>query len=217
MRATTIRFSDPIYQRLDQASRYTGLPINAIVTTACLDWLRLQFPATVAVELPAEPEKSAVLADLREGGGRDRLPPLSSDARSAFVQAEAEARRRNHESVGTEHLLLGIVADQTSTGGQALRELGIDARQLREATDFIIGRDPHRANYDPRLSPLVKASIQRAGQEARRRRESEIDTGHLLLGICGEEESVALRILESLGSGADEVRTCVAALLPPAP
>jgi hypothetical protein len=217
VRATTIRFSDPIYQRLDQASQYTGLPINAIVTTACLDWLRLQFPASASIDLPVEPENPSVFETLRQGRGRDRLPPLSSDARGAFLRAQDEARRRNHEAVGTEHLLLGIVADEASTGGQALRDLGIDARQLREATDFIIGRDPQRANYDPRLSPRAGAAIHRAGEEARRRQESEIDTGHLLLGICGEEESVALRILESLGVDADGLRACVEALLPPAP
>ncbi len=214
MRATTIRFSDPIYQRLEVASKYTGLPINAIVTAACLDWLRSQFPST----LPAVPGLSALPAEIRESAAAERLlgqsdgqgaSGLSSDARAALSRAKAEAERYNHEAIGTEHLLLGIVAEDGSVGALALGQVGIDARRVREGIEFIAGRNRWATTGDPKLSPAAMTAIERAGDLATGRGESEAHTGHLLLALCDEGDGLALRIVESLGTTDEEVRAAV--------
>ena len=213
MRATTIRFSDPIYQRLELASGYTGLPINAIVTAACMEWLRQQFPSPVGTALtsdasaaPAEPD---TLERLLPGRRRDQGPPLGSDARDAFRRAEREARRARHEAVGTEHLLLAIAAEEAGPGAQALEQVGIDANAVRNALDFMVGRGQHPAGADLRLSAHAAQAVRRAVEEARRRQASEVDTAYLLLAICNDEECLALRVVESVGSGADELRAAI--------
>lgn len=213
MRATTIRFSDPIYQRLERASKYSGLPINAIVTTACMEWLRHQFPETAIIEPPSEPAGTATLGRLLEARRDERLPRLSSDARDALARAEDEARRLSHESVGTEHLLLGITAEKGSTGAQALNQIGVDFERVREALVFISGRNPRSGTRDLRLSPLAKRIIRQAAGFVDGQGGNEIDTGHLLVSLCDEPEGLALRILESLGTSADEVRASVDALM----
>lgn len=212
-RATTIRFSDPIYARLERASKYTGLPINAIVTAACMEWLRDQFPASIDVHAPAQLAERPALeyaADLRVAG---RELQLSADARDAMRSAEEEARRFRHGYVGTEHLLAGLAADITATGGQALGQVGIDAGRVREAITFIVGRGVASKPETPGLTPRAANVLRRAADEARRRGHAEVDSGYLLLGLCGETEGLAVRIIESLGAGVDDVTAAVEALL----
>src|SRR5262249_3513323 len=151
--ATTIRFSGPIYERLERASKYTGLPINAIVTAACMEWLRDQFPASIDVDAPRTPSEIPTLEQPVTIPGADRLPPLSSDARAAMRQAGEEARRFYHGYIGTEHLLAGIAADTSTTGGQALAQVGIDVVGVRETIGFIVGRGSKSRTDEPGLSP----------------------------------------------------------------
>lgn len=206
MRATTIRFSDPIYQRLERASKYSGLPINAIVTAACMEWLRQQFPAPIEVESTDDASDSAALERLLRGHRRETLLLLAQDLRDALLRAEAEARRYRHEAIGTEHLLLGIVAEQAGPGAQALRQVEIDANKVQLAFDFIVGRGQQPVGSELRLSTRAAQAIERAAHTVRERQAGEVDTAYLLLALCDDEESLALRLVESLGGSANELR-----------
>jgi hypothetical protein len=212
VRATTIRFSDPIYQRLEQASKYSGLPINAIVTAACMEWLRQQFPSPIGAESVAEPPESAALDRLLGGRRREQLP-FALDARDALIRAEREARRFKHAAIGTEHVLLGIAAEETSPGALALHHVGIDAEAVQQALDFIVGRGQVPPTREFSLSRRVVQAIEHAMRVAREHEASEIDTAHLLLALCDDEESLALRIVESAGSSRDDLRAAVEAQL----
>ena len=214
MRATTIRFSDPIYQRLEQASKYSGLPINAIVTAACMEWLRQQFPAPLAVEPTIDASDSAALERLLRGHRRETLLLLSPDLRDALLGAEREARRHRHEAIGTEHLLLGIVAEQASPGAQALLHVEIDANKVQQTFEFIVGRGQQAAGTELRLSTRAAQAIERAAHTVRGRQAGEVDTADLLLALCDDEEGLALRLIESLGCSATELRAVLARELP---
>ena len=202
MRATTIRFSDPIYQRLEQASKYSGLPINAIVTAACMEWLRQQFPTPIGAESASEPPESTVLDHLLGGRQREQLP-FALDARNALLRAERETRRLRHGAIGAEHVLLGIAAEEAGPGALALEQVGIDADGVQNAIEFIVGRGQVPPTRDLILSRRAVQAIERSIRITRERQASEVDTAYLLLALCNDEESLALRIVESLGSAGD--------------
>jgi hypothetical protein len=212
-RATTIRFSGPIYERLERASKYTGLPINAIVTAACMEWLRDQFPASIDVDAPRRPSEIPTLERPDNVHGDERLSQLSSDARDALKRAEEEARHFNHGYIGTEHLLAGIAADNSATGGQALAQLEIDAARVREAISFIVGRGRGSKPGEPGLTPRAMSVVHRAADEAQRRGNAEIESGHLLLGLCAESDGLAVRIIEHLGGSAEAITAAMEKLL----
>jgi hypothetical protein len=212
-RATTIRFSGPIYERLERASKYTGLPINAIVTAACMEWLRDQFPASIDVDAPRTLSELPTLDQPVAMPGAAHLPPLSLDAREAMQRAVEEARRFKHNYIGTEHQLAGIAADETSIGGQALKQVGIDAAAVREAIRFIVGVGSSPRSEEPGLSPRAVNVLRRAGDEAGKRGDAETDSAHLVLALCGESAGLALRIVESLGSSEEGLRAAVEELL----
>ncbi|MFN8637474.1 MAG: Clp protease N-terminal domain-containing protein [Chloroflexota bacterium] len=217
MRATTIRFSDPIYQRLEQASRYSGLPINAIVTAACMEWLRQQFPMPSGGSLSAGPAADAAESDAISSVLGERLRPvvpiLSADVRAAIVQARDEARALNHTYLGTEHLLLGVATQVAGPGAQVLQQHGITAERVREAILFIVGRGMSPTRSNPGLTPRGIQAIELTEQLARARDDAEIHTGHLLLGALGVPGGLAAGVVESLGSSEEEIRAAVEALM----
>src|SRR2546426_728796 len=128
-------------------------------------------------------------------------------------RAEQEARRFNHGYIGTEHLLAGIASDNSATGGQGLGQGGIDAERVREAIRFIVGSGRGPKSGEPGLTPRAMNVVHRAADEAQRHGDTEIDTGHLVLGLCDESDGLALRIVESLGGSAESVRAAVEELL----
>jgi len=208
-RATTIRFSGPVYERLERASKYTGLPINAIVTAACLDWLKEQLPPALDVDTAMAPSETDTLKRAVDDGGRKNWLRFASDARDAMAQALNEARRFNHGYIGTEHLLAGIAAEETGTGAQALEQLGIDLKRIRESIGFIVGRGTGTKAGEPGLTPRAKQVIELAVEEAGRRGDASVDSGHLLLGICAEGEGLAMGIITSLGGSAEAIRAVI--------
>lgn len=208
-RATTIRFSGPIYERLERASKYTGLPINAIVTAACMEWLRDQFPAAIDVGAQGAPSAVGARGPATATTGAARWPMITSDAQAAMTSAEREALRLNHHHVGTEHLLAGIAAHAESVSAQALAQVGIDVERIRQAIEFIVGLGSAPKTGRPRLTPRAQRAVEWAADEARRRGDPEVDSGHLLLGLCEESDGLAMRIAEHLGSDADSIRAAV--------
>jgi hypothetical protein len=212
-RATTIRFSGPIYERLERASKYTGLPINAIVTAACMEWLRDQFPASIDVDAPRTLSELPTLDQPVTPPSTAHLAPLSLDARDAMQRAAEEARRFKHNYIGTEHQLAGIAADESTIGGQALKQVGVDAAGVREAIRFIVGPGSSPRSEEPGLSPRAVNVVRRAADEASRRGDAEIETAHLVLAICAESNGLALRIVEHLGGSEESLRAAVEELL----
>src|ERR1051326_1102080 len=122
---------------------------------------------------------------------RDRFDKFTERARKVLSLAQEEAQRFNHNYIGTEHLLLGLVLEGEGVASQALLDLSADQNKIRSAVEFIIGRGERTVTGDIGLTPRAKKVIELAVDEARRRNDANIGTEHLLLGLLREGEGIA--------------------------
>jgi ATP-dependent Clp protease ATP-binding subunit ClpA len=121
--------------------------------------------------------------------------------------AKEEAQRFNHNYIGTEHLLLGLVREGEGVAAQVLSNLGVELTKVRSAVEFIIGRGERQVFGEIGLTPRAKKIVSLARDEARRLRHDYVGTEHLLLGLIREGEGIACGVLESLGVNVERVRT----------
>ncbi len=137
-------------------------------------------------------------------------------ARKVMQLANQEAQRFNHEYIGTEHILLGLVKEGSGVAANVLKNLDVDLRKIRLEVERIVqhgqggdqvvmGRLPHT----PRAKKVIEYSI----EEARNLNHSYVGTEHLLLGLLREHEGVAAQVLMNLGLKLDDVREEVLNLL----
>ena len=136
-----------------------------------------------------------------------RFEKFSERARRVLTLAQNEAQRFNHNYIGTEHILLGLVGETEGVVARVLKNLGIDLEKVRAAVEFIIGRGEKAVTGEIGLTPRAKKVIELAVDEARRANHSYIGTEHLLAGLLREGEGVASGVLESLGVTLEKVRT----------
>ena len=127
-------------------------------------------------------------------------------AKRVLMLAQEEARRFNHNYIGTEHLLLGLVREGEGIAAKVLYDMGVDLTKVRSAVEFIIGRGERVNVGDISLTPRAKKVIELAAEEARRLGHNYIGTEHLLLGLVREGEGIAAGVLESLGVSLEKVR-----------
>ncbi len=143
----------------------------------------------------------------------EKFDRFTKRARRVLTFAQEEARQMNHNYIGTEHLLLGLVREENGVAVRVLREMEIDPRQIREIVERTVGRGQRTPRGKLTLTPRTKRVIELAVDEARRLGQHYIGTEHLLLGIVREGEGVAVDILKGLGVGLDEVRSHTAKVL----
>ncbi|MDQ3400698.1 MAG: ATP-dependent Clp protease ATP-binding subunit [Chloroflexota bacterium] len=135
-------------------------------------------------------------------------------AKRVLALAQDEAIRFNHNYIGTEHLLLGLVREGEGVAARVLDSLGVELSKVRTAVEFIIGRgDSTTTPAEITLSPRTKKVIELAIDEARKLGHSHVGTEHLLLGLVREGEGIASGVLESLGVSLEKVRHQVIATL----
>ena len=127
--------------------------------------------------------------------------------------AQEEAQRFNHNYIGTEHILLGLVREGDGVAARVLDNLGIELPKVRSAVEFIIGRGDRMVMGEIGLTPRAKKVIELAVDEARRLNHHYIGTEHLLLGLVREGEGIAAGVLESLGVSLEKVRAQVIQVL----
>src|SRR4249919_1446010 len=139
----------------------------------------------------------------------DRFDKFTERARKVLQLAQEEAQRFNHNYVGTEHLLLGLVREGEGVAAKVLGNLGVELNKVRSAVEFIIGRGDRTVAGDIGLTPRAKKVIELSVDEARRLNHHYIGTEHLLLGLVREGEGIAAGVLESLGVSLDKVRSQV--------
>src|ERR671937_548972 len=137
----------------------------------------------------------------------DRFDKFTERAKKVLVLAQEEAQRLNHNYIGTEHLLLGLVREGEGIAAKVLGHLGVELNQVRSAIEHTIGRGDRMVTGDISLTPRAKKVIELAVEEARRLNHSYIGTEHLLLGLVREGEGIAFGVLESLGVSLERVRT----------
>ena len=135
-------------------------------------------------------------------------------AKRVLALAQDEAIRFNHNYIGVEHLVLGLVREGEGVAARVLASLGVELSKARSAVEFIIGRgDATTSPSEITLSPRTKKVIEFGIDEARKLGHSHVGTEHLLLGIVREGESIGAGVLESLGVSLDEVRHRAIAVL----
>ncbi|OGR94601.1 MAG: hypothetical protein A2016_01020 [Elusimicrobia bacterium GWF2_62_30] len=128
-------------------------------------------------------------------------------AQRVILIAQEEAKRLNHDYVGTEHILLGLIALSEGVASQVFQNLGIDLRKVRAEIEKIVGTgDNMMLLGEIPFTPRAKKVLEYAVEEAQHMSHSYIGTEHILLGLIREEEGVAARVLENLGLKLETVR-----------
>ena len=134
-------------------------------------------------------------------------------ARRIVVLAQDEARMLNHNYIGTEHLLLGLIHEGEGVAAKALESLGISLEAVRQQVEGRIGRGQHSQSGHIPFTPRAKRVLELSLREAQRLGHNYIGTEHILLGLIREGEGVGAQVLVTLGADLDRVREAVVQLL----
>jgi hypothetical protein len=228
-KATTVRFTEEIHQRLDQASARTGLPVNSIVIAACLEWMQRHAPEAgrglpVApwtgpgpVGLSA-PRWSTLRRAVKLGRPTSDVYPFdrfSDHAKSLLTLAQEEAQRAGFSYIGTEHLLLAAFGKPDFHSAQILKALEVEESAVRLAVSNAIGKAkaPKVMGMVPtsRVKKVIEIAFQLCSAQGRPR----VETGHVLLALATEGEGIAAHVLEDLGATRKRVEAELAQLTEP--
>jgi len=132
---------------------------------------------------------------------------FTNRARKVMALANQEAQRRNHEFVGTEHILLGLIMEGIGVGAAVLKELNVDLSKIRAAVErlapggpevIVLGQLP--------LTPGARKVIDDAIEESRNLKHNHVGTEHLLLGLLRETHGIAAQVLAQLGVNPEQAR-----------
>ncbi|MDA7857887.1 ATP-dependent Clp protease ATP-binding subunit [bacterium] len=135
------------------------------------------------------------------------LNRFTQRAQRAILLAQEEAKRLNHDYLGTEHLTLGLLSLGEGVAAEVLKNLGVDLKKLRREVEKIVGTgDNVLILGEVPFTPRAKKVLELAVQEAQNIGHNYVGTEHLLLGLLREQEGVAARVLENLGVSLDSVR-----------
>ncbi len=138
---------------------------------------------------------------------------FTDKARRVVVLAQEEAKLLNHNYIGTEHILLGLIHEGEGVAAKALEALGINLEQVREQVQEIIGQGAQAPSGHIPFTPRAKKVLELSLREALQLGHSYIGTEHLLLGLIREGEGVAAQVLTKLGADTNKVRQQVIQLL----
>src|SRR5687767_15676361 len=135
-------------------------------------------------------------------------------ARKVMALANQEAQRFNHEYIGTEHILLGLVKEGSGVGANVLKNLDVDLRKVRLEVEKLVKSGPDMVTMGKLpQTPRAKKVIEYAIEEARNLNHNYVGTEHLLLGLLREHDGVAAQVLMNLSLKLEEVREEVLNLL----
>jgi ATP-dependent Clp protease ATP-binding subunit ClpC len=134
-------------------------------------------------------------------------------ARRVVVLAQEEARMLNHNYIGTEHILLGLIHEGEGVAAKALEALGISLEAVRSQVEEIIGQGQQAPSGHIPFTPRAKKVLELSLREALQLGHNYIGTEHILLGLIREGEGVAAQVLVKLGADLNRVRTQVISLL----
>ena len=209
-KATTVRFTDEVFQRLDQASARTGMPVNSIVVAACLEWMQRHTPeqgwepaGPMSMALPAAPRWSTIRRAIRQAGRAPSVYPFerfTDHAKALLTIAQTEAEKAGFNYIGTEHLLLATFGQPDFHSARMLAALGVTDADVRSAIARVITRREGRAFGGVIPTSRVKKVIEIAFRLCGQRGQSHVGTEHLLLALAVEGEGIAAHVLEDLGA-----------------
>ena len=138
---------------------------------------------------------------------------FTEQARRAILLAREEAKRLDHDYLGTEHILLGLIREGEGVGARALQNLGLDLARVRQQVEKAVGRGSGVSLGELPFSPRAKKALELAVAEARNLEHNLVGTEHLLLGLIREGKGAAAQTLIKLGADVEKVRNEVLNLL----
>jgi ATP-dependent Clp protease ATP-binding subunit ClpA len=141
---------------------------------------------------------------------------FSGDARQVVVLAQDESRRLSHNYIGTEHLLLGLLAQHHGVARQALDAFGVTLDDARRSVEAAVGTGKRKPSGHIPFTPRAKKVLELSLREAVHLRADHIGTEHLLLGLIREGEGLGARVLTASGIDLLALRLKVLDLVPPA-
>ncbi len=128
-------------------------------------------------------------------------------ARKVVVLAQDEARHFNHNYIGTEHLLLGLLREDEGVAAQALSSLNVTLDEVREQVESIVGYGEEGTGAQAPFTPRSKKVLELALREALQLGHNYIGTEHILLGVLRESSGLAARVLSDLGADPARLRS----------
>jgi ATP-dependent Clp protease ATP-binding subunit ClpC len=134
-------------------------------------------------------------------------------ARLVVVQAQEEARTLNHDYIGTEHILLGLVHEGKGAGVKALESLGISLEAVQQKVQEVVSPGAHTSSGHIPFTPQAKKVLELTLPESRALGHHYIGTEHILLGLIREGHGVAAQVLARLGADLDAARQHVVQVL----
>jgi ATP-dependent Clp protease ATP-binding subunit ClpC len=167
-----------------------------------------------AADLPAASRRRGFFVVLSRWESEFMYERFTDRARKVMQLANQEAQRFNHEYIGTEHILLGLIKEAGGVAANVLRRLDIDLRKVRLEVERIVqsGRDTETMGNLPR-TPRAKKVLEYTMEEAGNLNHNYVGTEHILLGLLREEEGVAAQVLMNLGVKPEFIRSEVLSLL----
>src|SRR6056297_1732045 len=148
---------------------------------------------------------------------------FSSTARKVVMKAQEESNMMNHNLIGTEHLLIGLIAIEEGLASKALKSVGLTYDRVKKKVLEMIGlgQESTKSNKMPpqaiAITPRVKKVFELATAAAQKLNHTHIGTEHLLIGLINEGEGVANKVLRDLGAGQKKIQEELMKLLQSAP
>ncbi|MGO2541853.1 MAG: Clp protease N-terminal domain-containing protein [Specibacter sp.] len=133
---------------------------------------------------------------------------FTDQSRRVLVLAQDEARVRNDDHLGTEHLLVGLILEGTGTASKVFNSLNISVEGVRQEIGVIVG-EGHRATNPTPFTSHAKTALEHALNESMLLGHKCIGTEHILLGLIRGGEGVAIQVLEKLGTSPNKIRQLV--------
>jgi hypothetical protein len=163
-------------------------------------WKKLTAPPACAPRVNVQTRTKSTPGVPQESLGDEHIGTFTSRAQQALALARKEADRLNHNFLGTEHLLLGMIALGQGVAVNVLRKMGLDLETVRTGVKKMVGTGPGQGNsgnapYTPRLKKVLAL----ATKEARALNHTYVGTEHILLGLLREGDGVAAHVLKNLG------------------
>lgn len=217
-RATTVRFTDEMFARLDQASARTGMPVNSIVIAACLEWMQrhtptpmeprsgVELPTTEGLRITVPPRWATIRKAVEQAVGK--RPPagtypfqrFTASGQKLLSMAQAEALKAGLSYIGTEHMLIAAFGDADFHSAKILARLGVEETAVRSAIEGQLGKK--KRAVPTRIIPTsrVKLVIELAFKLCDAAGDPKVSTGHMLDALATEGQGIAAHVLMDLGA-----------------
>jgi len=226
-KATTVRFTDEMFGRLDQASARTGMPVNSIVIAAVLEWMERHTPAPgeprldILPRLTVPPRWATLRRAVELSVGKRSTPGtypferFTASAQKLLTLAQAEALKASDAFIGTEHMVLAAFEDADFQSAKILAALQVDEGAARAEIETMVGQPKATTRTHIIPTSRVKSVIETAFRLCDAVGDARVSTGHVLLALAAEGEGTGSQVLNNLGATRERVEAEMAQLTEP--